>query len=514
LQGWRISSTSTTSSAFPSFVLPADSYVILTSTTNANLFSSYGRVLGVTGFPALIDAGTTLSLVSKENITIHAVSYSTDWYQNAVKSEGGWSLEMIDTKNPCSGASNWRASVAPTGGTPAGRNSIDGNNKDQVAPALLRAAATDNQTLVLTFDEPLDSLKAATAANYSISDGVGTPVSAITLSPTFSKVQLRVNTPIVSGKVYTITASNVTDCSGNVVQARNSVRLGLPSIIDSFGIVINEVLFDPKSTGVDYVEVYNRSNTIYNLKDLYIATRSTSTNALSSITQVVTDNLLIFPGEFYVLSENGSIVQQQYTAKNTDNFINVNLPSYANDKGTVVLLNAQGTIIDQLQYDAKWHFELLNNQEGVSLERVDYNKPTQSKDNWHSAASTAGYGTPGYQNSQFRSDLQLQGEITVSPKTFSPDNDGFDDFALVNYQLADPGYVANITIFDAVGRPVRVLAKNATLAQTGSFRWDGIDDKLRKVPVGTYIIYTDVFNLNGNHKTFKNAVVVAAKLSL
>lgn len=512
LQGWRLRSLTTTSGAFPSYVLPADSFLVISSTTNAPLFAQYGRVLGVTSFPALDNTGTTLSLTSPTGATIHSVSYNVAWYQNAVKSEGGWSLEMIDTRNPCSGSSNWRASTDARGGTPGAKNSIEGSNADQSAPALLRAGAIDSVTLLLYFDEPLDSAKAATPANYSITDGIGTPSSAITVSPNFNRVQLTISTPIARGSVYTITANNVTDCSGNVVQARKSVRVGLASPIEASDVIINEILFNPKPAGVDYVEIYNRSSKIFDLKDIYIANRSSTTNQVGSVRQLSTENQLIFPGDFFVISENGAIVQQQYTAQNAENFIDVSsMPSFPDDKGVVVLLNGQGAIVDELRYDEKWHFRLIDNEEGISLERIDYNRPTQSQDNWHSAASTVGFGTPGYQNSQFRTDLQLQGEITATPKTFSPDNDGFEDFAVIGYQMTELGFVANITIFDAAGRPVKVLAKNATLAQTGAFRWDGLDDKFRKVPVGTYVIYTEVFNLNGKKRSFKNTVTVAAR---
>nr|MBA2760377.1 lamin tail domain-containing protein [Segetibacter sp.] len=286
---------------------------------------------------------------------------------------------------------------------------------------------------------------------------------------------------------------------------------GLASSIDSFGIVINEILFNPHPTAVDYVEIYNRSPKVYDLKNLFIANRSSSTNAIGSIRQIVTENVLLFPADYFVISENGAIVKQNYTAQNPGNFIDVTMPSFPDDKGAVVLLNAQGQIADELRYDQKWHSPLIDNKEGISLERIDYNKPTQDKNNWHSAASTVGFVTPSYQNSQFRADVVLQGEVTVSPKVFSPDNDGFDDFAILNLQLSEPNYVATITIFDAAGRPVKNLAKNATLGTTGSFRWDGLDDKLRKVPVGAYVVYTEVFNLNGKKRAFKNTVVIAAR---
>ena len=56
----------------------------------------------------------------------------------------------------------------------------------------------------------------------------------------------------------------------------------------------------------------------------------------------------------------------------------------------------------------------------------------------------------------------------------------------------------NVTVFDASGRPVRALQRNALCGQTGSFRWDGLDDKFAKLPLGPYVIFTEIFNLEGN----------------
>ena len=511
LQGWRLNSLTTRSGTFPSYILPADSFLIISSTANLALFTSFGRTLGISSFPALDNSGTTLFLTSKEGATIHSVSYKNTWFQNDVKSDGGWSLEMIDTHNPCSGESNWKASSNPKGGTPGTKNSVDANNPDNVAPALVRAIASDSITVVLTFSEPVDSAKAAASANYNISDGIGSPVGAFTIAPSFNAVTLRLSRPVMEGKIYTVTADNLADCSGNIIQAVNTTRVGLASVVDTSDIIINEILFNPKPNSIDYVEIYNRSHNVFNLKDIYIANRSSATNALGSLHQLTTDNILIFPADFFVISENGSVVKQNYLAKNPDNFIDVTMPSLPDDEGVFVLLNAQGKVADELHYSFKWHFALIDNEEGIALERIDYNKPTQSKNNWTSAASTAGFGTPSYQNSQFRTDISLQGEVAVTPKTFSPDNDGFEDYTFINIKISDPGYVANITIFDASGKPVKDLAKNATLASTVSFRWDGLDDKFHKVPVGVYIVYTEVFNLNGKKKSFKNIVVVAAR---
>src|SRR5665811_2476234 len=116
-------------------------------------------------------------------------------------------------------------------------NSVDASNTDKTSPKLLRAFAVDNLNITLVFDDPLDSLKAATATSYSISDGIGVPQSAITVSPVFDQVNLKLNTPLAVNKVYTITANNVTDCSGNIIGSKNTAGVGLSSVADSFDTV-------------------------------------------------------------------------------------------------------------------------------------------------------------------------------------------------------------------------------------------------------------------------------------
>jgi hypothetical protein len=511
LSGWRIGDATGQSGAMPSYNLLPDSFVIVCTSSAVAALSVYGSTIAVTNFPSLDNTGDILFLRSPQNKIIHAVNYTDAWYQNELKKDGGWTLEMMDTKNPCSGFTNWKASNDVRGGTPGKKNSLDASNPDVLAPQLLKAFATDSVNITLIFDEPLDSLKAATTSNYVISDGIGTPQSAIAISPTFEKVSLKLNTALSRNKIYTITTSAITDCAGNRVTTKNTARVGISEIADSLNIIINEILFNPKSSGTDYVEIYNRSNKIIDLKQTYIANRNSS-SAISSIKQISADNFLLFPQDFMVITEDPAIIKKDFITKNPDAFVTVtSMPSFNDDKGDVIILNAQGSIIDELQYDEKWHFKLIDNREGVAIERIDYNAATQQQDNWHSAATSVGYGTPTYKNSQYKINDGVQGDITVTPEIVSPDNDGMDDFATINYSFPSPGYIANITIFDAAGRIVRYLQRNALCGITGNFRWDGLGENYQKLPVGIYIIYTEVFNLEGKKKQFKNTIVLARR---
>jgi hypothetical protein len=510
LAGWRIGDATGQSGPMPVYLLKPDSIVIICSSGAATAMSVYGPTIVVTGFPSLDNSGEILYLKSWQNKVIHTVNYSDAWYANELKKDGGWSLEMIDTKNPCNGSDNWKASIDFNGGTPGKKNSVDAVSPDITAPQLLRAFAIDSLNIVLVFNEPLDSLKTV-AANYIISDGIGSPQSVNCIAPTFDKINLKLNTALKRSKIYTVTLSAVTDCTGNIVTDKNSARIGLSEVANNLDIVINEILFNPKNNGTDYVEIYNRSNAVIDLKQLYIANRN-NFGVISSIKPLSSDNYLCFPQDFIVITEDPSIVKRDFITKNSDAFVTVaSMPSYNDDKADVIILNVQGNIIDELQYDEKWHFKLIDNKEGIALERIDYNAPTQQQDNWHSAATSVGYGTPTYKNSQYKINDGLQGAITITPKVVSPDNDGMDDFATINYAFPTAGYVANLIIFDAAGRPVRYLQRNALCGTTGTFRWDGLGDKDQRLPVGIYIIYADVFNLEGKRKQFKEPIVLARR---
>ncbi len=510
LQNWRIGDAGGQSGPLPSFVLQPDSFVIICTGSAVAALSSFGTTVAVASFPSLDNEGEQLFLKAATGAIIHAVSYTADWYQNELKKDGGWTLEMIDTKNPCTGSSNWKASISITGGTPGKKNSIDGVNNDATAPQLKKAYTTDNTTILLVFDEPVDSLSGATLSNYSIDGGLSI-INAITITPLFNLVQLKTNTDLAANTVYTITASNVTDCKNNRIGVANKARTGLPADAANSDCIVNEILFDPRPNAFDYVELYNSSDKIFDAAKLYIANRNSS-GIISSIKVLSATPHYIFPGDYIVITENAANLGLNYLVQQPDNVLTMSsLPSLPDDEGVIILLNFQGAIIDEVNYTDDWHFKLLNNSEGVALERIDPSASSANDNNWHSAASTAGYGTPTYKNSQYKQPAGINAIIETAPNVFSPDNDGRDDIATVQYKVTEPGYIANITIFNAAGIPVRSLVRNGILGIQGYWHWDGLNDKGMKLPVGTYIILIEVFNLQGKKDIFKTTIVLARK---
>jgi Lamin Tail Domain len=152
LQSWRIGDASGQSGPMPNFILQPDSFVIVCTGSAVAALQAYGRVISVTSFPSLDNDGDQLFLKSNTGLTIHGVNYSSSWYQNAVKSDGGWTLEMIDTKNPCAGINNWKASTDIKGGSPGIKNSVDAINNDAVLPSVKNAFAPDNLNMIIVYD--------------------------------------------------------------------------------------------------------------------------------------------------------------------------------------------------------------------------------------------------------------------------------------------------------------------------------------------------------------------------
>lgn len=512
LRNWKLSDGSATTTINSDFILQPDSFVIICPNNAAPSFISLGKTVGVSNFPSLNNDRDIIILYSPEGKIIHAIEYSNTWYQNDIKREGGWTLEMIDTKNPCTGTDNWKASTNTLGGTPGSKNAVDADNPDDLPPAVFNTYTIDSNTIVAVFDEPLDINSAAILSNYSIDKNIGQPFEVRPIAPFYKEVMLKFSATLSPHIIYQLTVNNVADCVGNLIGAINKTFVGIPTAAQHFDIVINEILFNPPPGGYDYIELYNRSNKIIDLQQLYLSNINAAGN-LTNIQQLSTQPKPFFPGTYYVFTENASWLRQHYLLNNHQTIIELPaFPSMPDDQSHIAITNIQGNRTDHLHYNKKWHFALIDNEDGVSLERINYNDSTQNKNNWTSAASTTNFGTPGYQNSQFRADLSAQGIVAVSPKIFSPDNSGNDNFTTIHCQLTEPGYVANITIYDDKGRRVRFLVQNVTMGMKAKFHWDGTDEQQKKLPIGQYIILTEIFNLQGKTKKFKNVVVLARKL--
>lgn len=514
LSDWKITIGNSTA-RLPFSMIKSKEYIIIAESGNDFGPVNTKNILYVDALPVLNNSEQTVTLRNSENSLIHSVNYSRKWYRTYYKAEGGWSLEMIDVNNPCGKRENWAASIDYRGGTPGQVNSVTGYNPDNLVPLLERAAIISDSSIKIYFNEPLDSISLTDSRNYFVDHNIGYATGIFPEIPNLQTVKLKFDDFFKNNTIYTINIGNkIKDCAGNALGKNSQAIFALPEKADSLDLIINEILFNPGEDGDDFMEIYNRCEKIIDIRYFNIATRESFSNKCKDYCPVIREHYLIFPGEYVLLTANSNVIQQKYAGINHDCMIELqNMPSFPCDKGIVVITDNQLNIIDEFAYSEKMHFELLNSCEGVSLERINTERPTNDPNNWHSASENFNFATPGCRNSQYKDFKVVADQIFVEPEIFSPDNDGYNDFVNILYNFNTPGCLANITIFDAKGRIIKRLVRNTLLGTEGSFIWNGINEESRKASAGIYLIYTEVFDLNGNTYNFKNSCVLASKIN-
>jgi len=489
--------------------LEGNSFIILCDKESQEAFEPYGNTYAFESLPAISQSGASLVLENDRQEIISFIQFDESWYPNEYKKDGGWSLEQIDPANPCGEGNNWSASENSNGGTPGTKNSIFGNNPDSNSPILLRASYVDSSSVKLHFNEMLKKSSLYGTQKYNI-ETIGHPYQIIPVSPGYKSVILRFSSKFKTGIRYEISITDtIMDCAGNVKTESQTVEFEIPQKIEEGDLVINEILFNPKAGGDDFIEVYNNTDKTLQTADLCIG----SGNDYEDVSCLLDYEYLIFPKTHIVFTENASSTVRDYFVENPEQIIEIEeLPSYLNNEGTAFLMSKNSIIIDKMDYTEDMHFPMLRSTQGVSLERIHYDRPSNQKSSWHSAAESAGFGTPTYKNSQYSETLDPDMNFTIEPEVFSPDNDGRDDLLNIHYKFDQPGHVANIKIFDARGRLEKQLVNNKTLGTEGTFTWNGINKNNQKASLGVYIIYIEVFDPNGNVNKIKKHCVVGGKL--
>ncbi len=492
---------------FTAKILLPNKYLILTSTTNAASFFTYGDVLSLSNFPTLNNSGDALVVRNAAGLVIDSVNYSDSWYLDSDKKEGGWSLELIDPTNPCGEKENWIASENSNGGTPGKQNSVFANKPDLTGPKLLSAIPLSSTVLQLHFNEKLEN-EIPILSQFEIDPVVNITAVSFT-NASLKEINLQVET-ILPETPYTIKIQNVRDCNQNTIQPEfNTYEFGLPEQAQPMDVVINEILFNPRPTGNDFVEIVNTSSKFFNIRDWSLS--NIKEGFLLNTKVITTENHLLKPGEYLALTKEGNVLKGEYVNAPEENFLDVaSIPSFNDDEGSVALTDDDGSLLDNLRYAKGWHSVFIKDEEGVSLERVSFTAPTQEAQNWKSASSLVGFATPGYVNSNSREQTLQDESVRVDPPAFIPIN-GQPNFTQIKFQFDQGGYVANIKIFDSQGHLIKQVANNEVLGTEGFFRWDGDRDDGNKARIGYYMVQFEVFNSNGDVKVFRKAVVIAAK---
>jgi hypothetical protein len=374
---------------------------------------------------------------------------------------------------------------------------------------LIRAAGYDGQNFVLLFSGTLNP--ALDVNNYACKLLPGPFYAPAVPAPEFGFPGLFFQLPhdLDTGIIYTIELNGIIDdCSGQQARLRTA-QLGFPSQPDSSDIVISEIMFDPLTGQPEFVEVFNRSERIVDLKDLILA-RADASGKIFGFSQVQPVSFWLFPDCFGVLTSDNQLflkawpmVDPAVAAERTD------MPALTNEPSTLILLDRNQSPIDRAVYSPDWHYPYLEDTKGVSLERISFDAAGTDQSNWFSASASAGGGTPGSKNS---SASRLAG---TTPERFTLDPmTGYSSLAAnapqvnISYRFEKPGYFMRMNIFSREGLPVREIFQFGLVPVEGIVCWDGLDAAKRVVPDGIYLVVADFYHPSGVKGRWKRACAV------
>lgn len=390
--------------------------------------------------------------------------------------------------------------------TPALANSLLDLTPDETAPTLASISVLDLNVIRVTFTENIDSTVLMNAT-YLVSGGLS--VSGKSVSGSYATtITLTLSEDLIGSTLYVLSVSGISDCFGNVAEMlmKEFARTELPELGD---LAVNEILFNPVTGGADFVEVKNLSNKLINVNTLRLA--NVSGSSIANFRQVTADFILA-NGELVVFTPDSNAQKATYPFAVPGRFVQMSLPSYTNEASTVVLLR-DTLVLDSISYSRRWHFQLIDDVKGKSLERIDPRSNANDPRNWHTAAESVGFATPGAENSQYTPEQDMSA-FGFTNSVFSPDMDGVDDVLQVNYRMIAPGYVGTMTIFDDRGRQVLKLMNNELLGNSGNVVWDGVNAQNTKAPIGTYVLYFEAYDISiGAVFSERNVFVLAGRFS-
>ncbi len=393
---------------FPAENLAPHEILILCHHSDTVEFRRLGAACGFSSFPVLSDKGKLICISDSSGALIHGVEYSSNWYNDDLKSQGGWSLEMIDSGSPFFADDNWIASVSRTGGTPGKINSTSGNNPDTYFKGLQNVFPEDSINVFISFSEPVfDYTK---LYNAKVSDNKVVKINPV--DALYREFELIFNAAFKERIVYNIVMpGELCDFAGNPVMT-GEFLFGITETAERGDLLFNELLFNPVPGGSDYIEFFNKSGKSIDASRLFLISISESGDT-SSLFSVSFEHRCIFPSSYYVVTVDKEYIEQSGFSTSNETLFQVDeLPSMPDDKGHLLLLNRELDIIDEVRYSEKMHYSLLSGKEGISLEKTNPQLTSNEAVNWHSAAESSGWGTPGKQNSIF-SEFPLSDEQVV-----------------------------------------------------------------------------------------------------
>lgn len=381
LKNWRIGdNNSLTDISDEDIVFYPDSFLVVTTNPDG-LTTNFGAGLYVdVSLPALNNTTDQIRVYDGIGALVDSLEYTTTWGGEDV------ALERKSTELASTLRANWGDSPNAIG-TPGKENEVE---LDTIPPDIESYEFLNDSTIQLVFTEEIKQGPAEEINNYELIARLDIDLPAPQL---ISVEQINAENVTLNfkpafkgdanGENFSIRILNQEDIFGNI-SSELMIHFEFREFDSAFegAVVINEFMYDPADDYSEFVEIYNWTNSTFNLKEWTVNDNTGSRKVIS-----VSDYFLA-PNEYLVLAGDSTIVQ---TFPGTPLLDVSGFPSLNNSNDDLVLRNENGLLIDSLTYSSEW------GGDEVSLERRDAEVSGVYQANWGDSPSP-NFGTPGLEN--------------------------------------------------------------------------------------------------------------------
>jgi len=358
-----------------------DSFLVITPDTLA-LSSSFSHAFSrfQVSLPALNNSGDQIRLVTNNQVLADSLEYSSGWGGEKV------ALERRSANAPSVFAENWGDSPDPALGTPGLSNQIP---PDTTAPGIDAFSFLDKRTLTLIFTERITQSNAENPVNYTLNadtnNDFSTPQISSALFAEPDSVILIFSSPFKgdsNGEQFELLVENQMDIFGNIPSAPDSITFTFEdfAVADSGDLVINEFMYDPGDNFTEFIELFNHSDSTFNINGFSI-------NDNSGTRRFINSSFVLEPEAFVVIAPDSSLLELFPGIP----LITLSaLPALNNTGDDIVLRNQNGVLLDSLRYTRDF------GGDEVSLERISPSAPSV-RENFGDSPSPES-ATPGAPN--------------------------------------------------------------------------------------------------------------------
>jgi hypothetical protein len=417
LKNWRIGDSQTLRVINVDFIIGPNDFAVITSKDTLITFypwlkNSEEKIL-ILSLPILNNDEDAVRIYDSYGNLIDSV-----YYLSSMGGTNGRSLERISPEQPSNLELNWGTSKSPFKATPLLKNSLTQKDKDLTitdcafSKPVLRSIPVDLKLIVKNIGKlPIENFNLKIFEDENLIDE---KTFTGRISPGDSTEIIHHFTP-QDVKTYNLIAKVFHPEDEDTLN--NTFNIKIDISLPEGTILISEIMYAPLGDEPEWVEIYNPSENVINLRNWQIS------DATSKVT-LTSKDFLIQPGEYVVLSKDSSILNFYQISSR---IITLSLPAFNNTEDAVVIYDHTETKIDSVWYLGTW------GKPGFSIERIDLDEPSTDSSNWSIPADSL-KATPGRENSVKRKNFDLR---ILSAKV--PSLLGYGDFLNVEVTVQNFG---------------------------------------------------------------------------